>query len=421
MTILLSASVLMFILSVTWTNISIGLFLTILLIHGIFVDLLGSSAIHLPVFVGISMVIGIIIKKQFYVPDNTVVLIFLSIMTWMVVTAFLGLDPKNSINSLILYFKAFALCILMSSIIRNQKQSEIVSIFYILGAVLGSFYVFYQYQTGTFTINEVNSKRAAGLRGDPNDTAMLLVASIPFLAYWWYASRQILLKLLLAFCFSMVLLGIVFTVSRAGFLGLVLVFSLILLKRPSLKGFTLVAFLAAVFLSIAPSYYWDRIETLIEGESKSGKSMSSRILLYQSSLELFGEHPAMGLGPGNFELGFVELHGDSFSLPQIANPTRTIVAHNAFLEFLVENGLPGLILLISLFCIAFNRLLIAAKIPRRSSNIQNSSNGAPTLEFFIFLAILSILFSCLFLSQGKNSVLWFLVGVALSVKRFKPD
>jgi O-antigen ligase len=89
------------------------------------------------------------------------------------------------------------------------------------------------------------------------------------------------------------------------------------------------------------------------------------------------------------------------------------VAHNMYLEFFAENGAIGGILFLSIFILCIRQAL---RYDRLSGLASRSHFG---LGFTLALALAAMLFAGLFLSQGRNSVLWFVVGMGFALAATK--
>lgn len=102
-------------------------------------------------------------------------------------------------------------------------------------------------------------------------------------------------------------------------------------KRFSLLGLVLVAASGVAFV---PRATWDRIGS-IYGEISQG-SLTKRTYIWAAGLDVFREHPVIGVGAGAFGVSVY----DKLDIPY--------VAHNSYLSVLVEMGVVGEILFVAL-------------------------------------------------------------------------
>jgi len=387
---------------------ALGLWLMLLITHGIFVNYLGDIAIHLPLYSGIMLTLIILVRNHWSGVDAVTLGLFLSLGLVMAVGSIAGLNPDASVSALILYAKAFILALLVAGCVKEEAHIHTMMLYCLTGLVIGALYTIVQYQTDSFTINTLYSKRAAGLRGDPNETAMLLVAGIPFALYWYAQSKRAFMKIIFASCIPLLLIGIGLTGSRGGFVTVLVVVCVVYVRRPTIQKTVIGLLLGAVALTFAPTSYWERMQTLVYGEAKQSVSLKGRSQLLREGIALFFDYPVLGVGPGNF--GTALISDTALSKKQIShggNRDTPIVAHNLYLEFFVENGVIGGSILLIILYLAITRLL------HYDRTIETSPTAYP-LGFSLSLALGALLFASLFLSQGKNSVLWFLVGLAFA-------
>ncbi len=144
--------------------------------------------------------------------------------------------------------------------------------------------------------------------------------------------------------------GILLSRSRMGMLSMALATLLagfLWLRRSAFTSRRLPILLllaAAILLSL-----WLGLSPLLARFSSLDADFSSRLSVWKDSLVLIRSHPLLGTGLGSF--------ADSFTRVQTTHLGRTVDhAHNDYLEFAVEMGLPGALLLFGLMF----RLLLAS-------------------------------------------------------------
>jgi O-antigen ligase len=113
-----------------------------------------------------------------------------------------------------------------------------------------------------------------------------------------------------------------------------------------------------------------RMESIVSGKDESRKQ---RLAFWQAAINYTKSHPLLGAGYGNWKLESIEPSKEIFD--ELSVPLH---AHNDFLEFFAELGLPGGLLYISLFLyIAFIalRLLIGGKDKLKEPIVVMSAIG----------------------------------------------
>ena len=394
-----------------------GLWLILMIAHGLLVELLGETATHIPLYVGITVLLCILFRGRWSGIQPSVLLLFGALIFVMGLASVQGIDAEGSVVSMIFYAKTFLLALLLAGFIKHEQEMKAITLYCLAGMVIGALIAMYQHYTGTYSVNTYNVQRAGGLRGDPNDTAMLLIAGVPLAAYWLLHSRALAPKVMFASSLVLLVLGIALTGSRGGFLALLFISLLIFVKRPTLRAAIAGIVLVSTLLAFAPQTYWTRMQTLVSGQELKGSgSLQNRLELQRRGLTILLAHPLLGVGLDNFaESYFSAGHSGNLS---IASPGRGndreygLVAHNMYLEFFVENGILGGLLLIMIFYKATRNLM-------RYDRRENHETGYFGIGDALGLALIGMLFSGLFLSQGKNSVLWFLIGLGFATGRMR--
>lgn len=390
----------------------LGFWLFLMVTHGIFYQIIGTGSEHLPFYGGLAVLAVILVRRRWAGVSFGLLGLVLAFMIAMALAGLFGINQQNSLITILLFAKGLLLVLLLAGTLQTERDIKVMTLYCLAGLAVGGGFAIYQYFTGTLTISTIYVQRAATLRGDPNDTAMLLVAGVPLCLYWLSTSRGKMVKLAAFVSLGTLLAGIVLTGSRGGFVALLLVLMAIFLRRPSLRLFTVGLLSVSVVAVLAPQGYWDRMKTLVTGkEQHLSKSLSNRVRLQRVGIEVFFNNPLIGVGPGNFSQAFF-IHTNPENRPRIStnlSEGKTFaVAHNMYLEFFAENGLLGGLLLLSIFFLSIRQLL-------QFDRLTGAARNQIGLGFSLSLALGGMLFAGLFLSQGKNSVLWFMVGIGFAI------
>jgi len=386
----------------------IGFFALFLIIHGILCKWFGPSAQHFPLYCGGAVFLGVLLRNglKINMSDHTIVLIVL--LCIMNISAFLNHDYELSLNVLLLYAKGFLLAMFVTMTIENEEQIRLLSIFLLIGVSIGSVNMLYEYFTGMSGNSVPEIQRSISLRGDPNETAMLLLVGIPLSLYWIHHSELFVCRFVNCIVFISIIGAIILTKSRGGFLGLICVLAILYFKNLSWKT-TLGALSIVFFLAVFgfATDYWSRINTLKTGEFQ-GQSLESRTDFVKKGLVIFYENMLTGVGPGEFGKKYMQMKSGNF---MISNSKKGPVAHNLYLEFAVENGIIGIILLLLIFYYSLRGFFMFS--------ICRDNNQTIGILSYLGFSLIALLITGLFLSQGKNSVLWFIVGLGLTADQIR--
>jgi len=277
-------------------------------------------------------------------------------------------------------------------------------------------------------VGGVREPRIAGPLSDPNFYAQILVALVPLALYRVWGERAKGLRLAALLSLASVAGALLLTYSRGGALaaGLVLLLAALDLKvglRYVLPG----AALAVLLLMTAPGQFGGRLETLErllpEEEDEAAvtvhaeSSIEQRKLLMQSAWKMFGEHPWLGVGAGNYSEHFDEYAAHVGSVtPSYENFAERRYPHNLYLETAAETGLAGLFAFALAAVGALASALLAARGFRRAGDARSGA-----LAMSLALALVAYLASSLFLHGHYIHYLWLLVALAAAARRVARD
>ncbi|MCX7015191.1 MAG: O-antigen ligase family protein [Candidatus Sumerlaeota bacterium] len=250
-------------------------------------------------------------------------------------------------------------------------------------------------------VQGLSGMRAQGFADDPNDFCLyLLVALYTGLALVSSTEAgEPGRKAKAAACtlIGFVVLAIIFTGSRGGFVTLLASGAIWLYLQPRKSRALLAALaVASVFAVLAPGGYWARIQTL----SKPGKdtSLQGRMYELEAGVKMIERHPFLGVGTGNFTQVYTAYSRD---------PRREgRLAHNLYVQIGAENGLIGLA---AFFLLAGHSL---RRLRRLESQLQRDDpGGLHPLVFGTLLALAAFLIGSAFLSSQYVKYFYLLLGI----------
>ncbi len=294
------------------------------------------------------------------------------------------------------------------------------------GIFLGSLSV-YQQITGAYTNNfggfaqavvehivgELNHFRTAGPL-TPNFYALILVALVPLaLDRFWHETRLVL-RLLAGWAVAVGLLSILFTFSRGGFLALIVVLGLMLLRyRPRPLTMVVTSALLVLLLLLAPANYQERMLTMVEalpllGESQVLGEVSFRGRLSEVTVaaQMFADHPFLGVGYDNFDVYYLD-YSQYLGLDTRREERQ---AHSLFLEIAAETGLVG----ISTFLLLLMGLAHSIRRARRTFQASGQQSYIYLVDA-LAISMLGYLTGSLFLHAAFPRYFWLLTALILAL------
>ena len=207
--------------------------------------------------------------------------------------------------------------------------------------------------------------RLAAFYLSPNHLAMWLAPGL--IVGWglWFETKKIWQKVILFLVSCFLFLVLYFTYSYGAWLGLAVaaVFTLFYLWRLKLINwhhlflvscFLFLVFASIIFLQLGGSNNEKLTDLLISSRS----SWQSRLMIWQSAVEILKNHWLFGIGPGLFQKYYLE-YQKYFSVPYLewAVPQP----HNLFLAWWLQAGLAGFIGFIWLVVSFFKQAMLAIK------------------------------------------------------------
>ena len=286
-------------------------------------------------------------------------------MTMLVVIAALGLllmpiaaSPKQSMDMLTdIYLKTVIIFILMVNLIdTRQRIFSMWKLVVICGAALGVGAI-RSYMKGEFAVKGVRIEGlVGGMFENPNDLATALDLLLPFAVALTLTGKG-LSRLFYLVCATILAVGVLVTLSRGGFLGLIASGAVLLWKLGRgrrLKTMLAAGLICGILFAVMPGGYGARIATIFNNEQDTTGSAQERRELLERAASIAINRPVVAVGMGNFHI---------YSIGEKE-------AHNAYLEIAAELGVMGLIAYLVVILAPFRSL---HRIERQTRGMRSKS------------------------------------------------
>lgn len=322
------------------------------------------------------------------------------------------------------------------TILIKNKEAFRLAIWALLvtGIILGSISV-YQYFTGTYSndywgyavssfdniVGRSNGYRMGGPVQDPNYFAQLMLVLVPLAVDRLWNEKNRILLLLAGWALAVSSLTVLLTYSRGGFLAMVSVLGLALVSfvnRHQLIRYLLVLSVVGLLLvNFLPSQFVERMATLTDLiPSLSGTNINTTIdysIRGRTSetivaLQMFADHPILGVGVGNYPLLY-QKYSQRLGIDlrsEIREP------HNLYLEVASETGLLGIFSFGLLLWVILKSMWEAQKALVKIGEIATAN----MLSAFSF-GFIGYLIAALFIHSAFPRNFWVLAGIALAIPR----
>ncbi|HLJ50418.1 MAG TPA: O-antigen ligase family protein [Bryobacteraceae bacterium] len=273
---------------------------------------------------------------------------------WSALTYFWSISPGATGERISTYAQLLAMIWLIWQNASTPGRKAALLAAYILGTCVSSGDTVQNYFRGKTIERQVDvdgtpiipiETRYVANGSNANELGMMIALSIPMTCYLLTQRKHVFISLLLWLQIPLALIGILLTGSRGALIttGVAfLIFPFSLRRLPGWqKYFSLLLLVVLVIWAVwwVPQPVLERFTT-IKSELEGG-TLTNRTFIWAAGLEVFREHPLLGVGSGAF--------GQSV-LNQLDIP---YVAHNTFLSVLVETGMVGAGIFLSLLASLF--------------------------------------------------------------------
>ncbi|MCI0711456.1 MAG: O-antigen ligase family protein [Chloroflexi bacterium] len=323
------------------------------------------------------------------------------------------LTPRNR-NWFITYFQLTTLLIIASELMTPKRQ-KLVMILFLAATTLAALDAYTSFSGGLTPVNgeyltsSVRRARSAGLDQNPNTQAFYYNVAFVFATYLYRQYKGLWRHPVFIGAQALLVLGVMSTVSRAGFLTMIVVvfmsyfgYPFLTAQRDDVTGrgrqlqtlfFSIIGMLF-IAQFVVPATYWNYIsESLINlDDSSLDASAAARLQLAESGINQWIDHPIFGIGIGQFAVLYRN-------------------THNMYVTILAETGLIGFVL--------FFGLIISAFVSTFMTAIKAKSRDISMLAATWFIVVVVVLFRGPTASTLHYDKLMFaMLGIAVNLRRY---
>jgi O-antigen ligase len=303
---------------------------------------------------------------------------------------------------------------------------RIVWVLLAAGIFMGTISV-YQQMTGTFEnpywgfgqaeikniVGQTSDYRIGGPGFGPNAYGQFLLVLVPLALDRLWSEQTLLRRSLAVWALAVCVLSIFFTFSRGSFLGLILVLSVMIIRRPPKLSTILLTFLIGIVLvQSMPAQYTNRLNTLLDllpgGQTDALEEVSFRGRISENTVGwlMFTDHPLIGVGLRNYKTNYLAYSKNL----GIDDRREARGAHNMYLEIAAEMGLMGLF--------AFGLIVWALYHALRSAQADFTEAGMPdyaNIAFAFGVGLFGFLAVGIVKHMAHPRYFWMLCGIALAM------
>jgi O-antigen ligase len=180
--------------------------------------------------------------------------------------------------------------------------------------------------------------------GDENDVALSINTVFPMAYCLLLVAPNVRARLFYVAAVVVLVIGVIATDSRGGFVGLLAVIGYCFAFSPNKKlGLVIGVVLLSVGLALVPDSYWAEMATISE-EAESGEGTGAhRLQLWGIAFNMFLANPLLGVGIYNFNYNAGIYMSDEL-IAEVGRSYAGTAAHSVYFTILAETGLAGTLL-----------------------------------------------------------------------------
>lgn len=327
-------------------------------------------------------------KKATYTvtPFTVIIAMFLFLAAF---SAFTSVSGLGSIKVLLVYFIfTVAFTLIVNTVKTKAQYKSLLSVFTIAAFCVAAYGVVQNFTLVQTTQSWVDTEmfediktRVFSTLDNPNILGQFLILSLPLTLSCMLSAKKTLAKLCYTVMLAIGAFCLLFTWSRAAWVGVVLAIGIMLLKKDKrFLGVCMAALVLAPF--ILPESILQRITSI---GNTGDSSTSYRISVWIASIYMVRDFffTGVGLGPEAFSVMYrnYALGGASFALH----------AHNFYLQWVADMGIGGLIVFALIILTAYKCI----------SNIKTENKLIKYTGFAIAGSLIGYLF------QGMAETMWY--------------
>lgn len=310
-------------------------------------------------------------RKYVITPMSFLVVSFIMIAVFSSVTSF---NPQKSIVTMVLYVLFACSYFLIVNTVKTKNQWYNLVITFIISGFLvsciGIYQNFFMETTDTSWIDEDMFEeigtRVYSTLENPNVLGQYLVLLTPLAFGMMWSVKENSSKLILLVITVAMGACLIFTWSRAAWVGIVLAIGFFLLMKD--RRWSALCILALIILPfVLPESIMSRLMSI--GNVKDS-STAYRVSVWIASLRIASDYwlSGIGLGTGAFERVYQHyaLNGAGFALH----------SHNFYIELVVEMGILGLIIFLMIIFASYKGIVSIKEKNTVNKNISLAIGGA---------------------------------------------
>jgi O-antigen ligase len=335
-------------------------------------------------------------------------LLMLFVVIWACIGVPFALVKTGSLRFLLdNFFRTGVLVVLLVACVRSIHDVRRLLMTLAVGGMIFSW----------FAVLPAVARSGVGGGGyDPNDSAMMIVLTMPLTAYFLIREKRLAFKLLFGFGLVVCTIAVIRTDSRGGFLAMAAVIGYMTFLfrgvKPAIR-MSVVGAVALVMIFGASAGYWDRMNTINDPDDYNYTSPTGRKAVWARAREYMVQNPVLGVGINNFPSAEGR-HPMIVASIERGRGFKYSAAHSMWYQVGAELGFPGLAGFMGIFGLAGLYL-------RRLSRLARDAPSSPLLQdaggmgSALLGSLLAVAVAGTFLSNAYSPMTWGVFGLILAL------
>ena len=310
------------------------------------------------------------------------------------------------------FARAVVMYVVIAASVRSTRDVERLALVYFGITVVYTLIILSRFQLGPD-----NWRLGQLYYYDANDLATLIATAMPLGLYFALTYRRLALRLLALLGLLVLVVAMIRSGSRGGFLAFLAVGAFILVgfttvpARARVVGLVVIL---AVLSTTASDKYWTQMQTIIHPhEDYNLTDDTGRVKIWERGIGYMLGRPVFGVGMGNFQtaegtISPLARRGD------YGRPVRWGAAHNTFVQIGAELGVPGFLLFIGLIVSLFAAL---RRLTRRPTHTGPAGKDLSRLAQTLMAALVGFVVGSFFLSLAYDDMLYTLAALAAGLAK----
>jgi O-antigen ligase len=343
-------------------------------------------------------------ERDFFADHPYLTWTLIAFFGWAVISLLWAPSTSASTTALQRYAPNLLLIPIAYTAVRTRRDLAIVLGAIVLGAMVAASFAVLQPPNPEIV---VESARATGTIGDPNELAAVLLVGLALGAGFALGRGRVpLMRLVAAVAVPLCLAGVFLSLSRGGLvaLGIMMMAGTIFAGRWRMAITLMLVTIAAggfiYFTQLAPLPARERVS--------SAKGGTGRTDLWTVATRMVQAHPVTGVGVGNFPATSAEytLRPGSLERTDLIFNQQPYVTHNTYLQITAEMGIPALLMFLGVIASCLTYMLRAARIWAKRKEVAMEAFARAA-----FLGLLGMLVADFFISVMYSKLLWVLLAL----------